>query len=153
MIKYLFNGVYKNCSEEINYLNTLNPELLPRYEQIINTQEFLKVTYTKAIETLFKAQNKGHKFIIPVVDGMDLKSEHERYLVEEVYKSPIFLTHFPKDIKAFYMKLDNDDKHVLAFDLLMPQIGEIIGGSQREDSYEKLTKRMEELKIVSEELS
>ena len=109
--------------------------------------DFGRVTYTEAIEILEKC---GKKFEYPVKWGIDLQSEHERYLAEEYFKKPVFVTDYPKDIKAFYMKLNEDNKTVRAMDLLAPGIGEIIGGSQREDSLELLTKRMAELGLEEE---
>ena len=121
--------------------------LLDSLNHIVES-EFARVTYTEAVEIL---QKQNDRFEYKVEWGCDLQTEHERYLTEEVYKRPVFVTDYPKDIKAFYMKLNEDGKTVAAVDCLVPGIGEIIGGSQREDDYEKLKKRMEELKMDLEE--
>ena len=120
--------------------------LLERLENVVNS-EFGHVTYTEAIEILEK---NNDNFDYKVYWGCDLQTEHERYLTEQVFKKPVFVTDYPKDIKAFYMKLNEDDKTVAAMDLLVPGIGEIIGGSQREDDYDKLLKRMEEMELKRE---
>ena len=120
---------------------------MDRLNHIVES-EFARVTYTEAVEIL---QKQNDRFEYKVEWGCDLQTEHERYLTEEVYKRPVFVTDYPKDIKAFYMKLNEDGKTVAAVDCLVPGIGEIIGGSQREDDYEKLKKRMEELKMDLEE--
>lgn len=121
--------------------------LFDKLNNVLNN-DFGRVTYTEAIEILEKS---GKKFEFPVKWGIDLQSEHERYLAEEYFKKPVFVTDYPKDIKAFYMKLNEDNKTVRAMDLLAPGIGEIIGGSQREDNYELLTKRMKELGLNEED--
>ena len=116
-------------------------ELIERLKSVIGT-EFVRLTYTEGIKIL---EASGEKFEYPVHWGVDLQSEHERYLVEKHFKKPVILTDYPKDIKAFYMKQNDDGKTVRAMDVLFPKIGEIIGGSERESSYEKLTNRIEEL--------
>ncbi|MBF1455771.1 MAG: asparagine--tRNA ligase, partial [Prevotella nanceiensis] len=121
--------------------------LLARLQNIVKS-DFARVSYTEAVELLSK---ENDRFDYKVEWGCDLQTEHERYLTEEVFKRPVFVTDYPKDIKAFYMKLNEDGKTVAAVDCLVPGIGEIIGGSQREDDLEKLTKRMEEMKMNLEE--
>ena len=117
--------------------------LLERLTALVNA-EFARVTYTEAVELLKKS---GKKFEYPVEWGIDLQTEHERYLTEEIYKKPVFVTDYPKDIKAFYMRLNDDGKTVAACDLLVPGVGEIIGGSQREERYDVLKSRMDELSL------
>ena len=147
MIKYIIKYVIDNCPEEMKFFNAfVEKGLFDKLNNVLNN-EFAKVTYTEAIEIL---ENCGKKFEFPVKWGIDLQSEHERYLAEEYFKKPVFVTDYPKDIKAFYMKLNEDGKTVRAMDLLAPGIGEIIGGSQREDNLEILTNRMDELKLDKE---
>ena len=142
MIKYIISYVLENAPEEMNFFNQfVDKGLLDRLNHVLNS-EFGHVTYTEAIEILEKCNDK---FQYPVHWGSDLQTEHERYLTEEVFKRPVFVTDYPKDIKAFYMKLNPDGKTVAAMDCLVPGIGEIIGGSQREDDYEILKSRIEEL--------
>jgi asparaginyl-tRNA synthetase len=142
MLKYIINYVIEKAPEEMEFFNTfVDKGLLQRLENVINS-DFGRVSYTEAIQVL---ENSGAKFEYPVKWGIDLQTEHERYLTEVVYKKPIFLTHYPKDIKAFYMRLNDDLKTVSAMDLLVPGIGEIIGGSQREERLDVLEKRMEEV--------
>jgi len=142
MIKYIINYVLENAPEEMKFFNDfVDKGLIERLKGVSNS-EFGHVTYTEAIEILEK---NNDKFDYKVSWGCDLQTEHERYLTEEVFKRPVFVTDYPKDIKAFYMKLNEDGKTVAAMDCLVPGIGEIIGGSQREDDYDKLVKRMEEL--------
>ena len=148
MLKYVIQYVLVNAPEELEFLNQfVDKGLLERLNHIVES-EFAKVTYTEAVEIL---QKQNDRFEYKVEWGCDLQTEHERYLTEEVYKRPVFVTDYPKDIKAFYMKLNEDRKTVAAVDCLVPGIGEIIGGSQREDDYEKLKKRMEELQMNLEE--
>jgi asparaginyl-tRNA synthetase len=124
--------------------------LLKRLEQVL-TLSFERVTYTTAVEKLMEIEkSKKHKFELTVEWGMDLKTEHERYLVENIYKKPVILHNYPKDIKAFYMRMNEDDKTVAAMDILVPKIGEVIGGSQREERLEKLEQRIDELKLHKE---
>ena len=147
MIKYIIKYVMDNCPEEMEFFNAfVEKGLFDKLNNVLNN-EFAKVTYTEAIEIL---ENCGKKFEFPVKWGIDLQSEHERFLAEEYFKKPVFVTDYPKDIKAFYMKLNEDGKTVRAMDLLAPGIGEIIGGSQREDNLEILTNRMDELKLDKE---
>ena len=148
MLKYVIQYVLVNAPEELEFLNQfVDKGLLDRLNHIVES-EFARVTYTEAVEIL---QKQNDRFEYKVEWGCDLQTEHERYLTEEVYKRPVFVTDYPKDIKAFYMKLNEDGKTVAAVDCLVPGIGEIIGGSQREDDYEKLKKRMEELNMNLEE--
>ena len=132
----------------MNFFNSfVDKGLIERLNHVANA-EFGHVTYTEAIEILEK---NNDNFDYKVSWGCDLQTEHERYLTEQVFKKPVFVTDYPKDIKAFYMKMNEDNKTVAAMDLLVPGIGEIIGGSQREDDYDKLYKRMEELKLNPED--
>jgi len=148
MIKYIIRYVLENAPEEMNFFNQfIDQGLLDRLNNVMNS-DFGHVTYTEAIEILEK---NNDNFDYKVSWGCDLQTEHERYLTEQVFKKPVFVTDYPKDIKAFYMKLNDDNKTVAAMDLLVPGIGEIIGGSQREDDYEKLVKRMNELGLKVED--
>ncbi|MBR6535658.1 MAG: asparagine--tRNA ligase [Lachnospiraceae bacterium] len=148
MIKYIIKYVLENAPEEMNFFNSfVDKGLIERLNHVANS-EFGHVTYTEAIEILEK---NNDNFDYKVSWGCDLQTEHERYLTEQVFKKPVFVTDYPKDIKAFYMKMNEDNKTVAAMDLLVPGIGEIIGGSQREDDYDKLYKRMEELKLNPED--
>ncbi len=142
MIKYIINYVLENAPEEMEFFNKfIDKGLLDRLHSIV-AADFGRVTYTEAIDILEKS---GKKFDYPVEWGIDLQTEHERYLTEEVFKKPIFVTDYPKDIKAFYMRLNDDNKTVAACDLLVPGVGEIIGGSQREERYDVLASRMKEM--------
>ena len=142
MLKYIIKYVLDNAPEEMKFFNSfIDKGLLDRLNHVLNS-EFGHVTYTEAIEILEK---NNDKFEYKVSWGADLQTEHERYLTEEVFKRPVFVTDYPKEIKAFYMKMNDDNKTVAAMDCLVPGIGEIIGGSQREDDYDKLIKRMNEL--------
>lgn len=144
MIKYIIKYVLENAPEEMEFFNSfIDKGLLERLNHVANS-DFGRVTYTEAIDILSKHNDK---FDYKVYWGCDLQTEHERYLTEEIYKRPVFVTDYPKEIKAFYMKLNPDGKTVAAMDCLVPGIGEIIGGSQREDNLDKLTKRMEELNM------
>jgi asparaginyl-tRNA synthetase len=148
MIKYVIRYVIENAPEEMKFFNDfVDKGLLDRLTHVMNA-EFGHVTYTEAIELLEK---NNDKFEYKVSWGSDLQTEHERYLTEEIFKKPVFVTDYPKDIKAFYMKLNDDNKTVAAMDLLVPGIGEIIGGSQREDNYDKLVARMDELGLKQED--
>ena len=141
-IKYCVKYALDNCMDDLKFLNDMfDKELISRLESVIST-EFVRLSYTEGVDILLKS---GEKFEFPVSWGVDLQSEHERYLVEKHFKKPVILTDYPKDIKAFYMKQNEDGKTVRAMDVLFPKIGEIIGGSQREESYEKLQARIEEL--------
>lgn len=148
MLKYVINYVVENAPEEMAFFNQfVDKGLLERLEHVA-TSDFAHVTYTEAIDILLK---NNDKFDYKVTWGCDLQTEHERFLTEEVYKKPLFVTDYPKEIKAFYMKLNEDNKTVRAMDLLVPGIGEIIGGSQREDDYDKLVNRMHELDLREED--
>ena len=145
-LKYIIKYVLDNCKDEMNFFNTMiDKTVLDRINHVLNTP-FKRMTYTEGVELLKEAVAKGHKFEYDKIEwGMDLQSEHERYLTEEIVKGPMFLTDFPKEIKAFYMKQNPDGKTVAACDLLVPGVGEICGGSQREENYEILKNKMEEL--------
>ena len=148
MIKYIIRYVLENAPEEMKFFNNfIDKGLIERLENVMNS-EFGHVTYTEAVEILEK---NNDKFEFKAYWGCDLQTEHERYLTEEVFKRPVFVTDYPKEIKAFYMKLNEDGKTVAAMDCLVPGIGEIIGGSQREDDFEKLSARMEELGLKAED--
>ncbi len=148
MLKYVIRYVLDHAPEEMNFFNSfVDKGLIDRLKHV-EQSEFAHVTYTEAIEILEK---NNDRFEYKVSWGADLQTEHERYLTEEVYKRPVFVTDYPKEIKAFYMKLNEDGKTVAAMDCLVPGIGEIIGGSQREDDYDKLVKRMEECGLNKED--
>ena len=141
-IKYLVKYALDNCMDDLQFLNDMfDKELLARLKSVVNT-EFVRLTYTEGIRIL---ENSGEKFEFPVSWGVDLQSEHERYLVEKHFGRPVIMTDYPKEIKAFYMKLNEDGKTVRGMDVLFPKIGEIIGGSERESSLEKLEARIKEL--------
>ncbi len=145
-LKYIIKYVMKNCEDEMNFFNTMIEKgLLDKLNHVVNSN-FVRMTYTEGIEILKNAVKAGHKFENNNIEwGMDLQSEHERYLTEVHVKGPMFLIDFPKHIKAFYMKQNSDGKTVAACDLLVPQVGEICGGSQREENYEVLKKKMVEM--------
>ncbi|MCI8273605.1 MAG: asparagine--tRNA ligase [Clostridia bacterium] len=144
MIKYIFSYVLDNCPEEMEFFNNfVDKSLLDRLHNVINS-DFGRITYTDAVKELEKANDQ---FEYKVSWGVDLQTEHERYLCEKVFGKPVFVTDYPMDIKAFYMKQNPDGKTVAATDLLVPGIGEIIGGSQREEDYDKLVSRMKELNM------
>lgn len=148
MMKYIINYVMENAPEEMKFFNQfVDKGLIERLKHVAES-DFGHVTYTEAIEILKK---NNDKFDYKVEWGTDLQTEHERYLTEQVFKKPVFVTDYPKEIKAFYMKLNDDNKTVAAMDLLVPGIGEIIGGSQREDDYDKLVARMDELGLKKED--
>ena len=141
-IKYCINYALEHCKDDIQFLNdNFDKELINRLKFVVDN-DFVRLPYTEGVKIL---EESGHKFEFPVYWGADLASEHERYLVEKHFKRPVMLTDYPKEIKAFYMKLNEDGKTVRGMDVLFPQIGEIIGGSQREENYEVLKARMEEL--------
>ena len=142
MIKYIINHVMDNCAAELEFFNKFVDKGLVDRLTALRDADYAKVTYTEAIDVLLKS---GESFKFPVYWGVDLQTEHERYLTEQDYKKPIFLIDYPKDIKAFYMRLNDDGKTVAAMDLLVPGVGEIIGGSQREERLDVLTARMAEL--------
>lgn len=149
MLKYLILYALEHCKEDLEFLNKMyDNELLSRLDFVVNNS-FQRLTYTEGIEIL---KNSGQKFEYPVDWGTDLQSEHERYLVEKHFKKPVILINYPKQIKAFYMKQNEDGKTVRAMDVLFPGIGEIIGGSQREEDYDKLANRMKEMHIPLEEM-
>ena len=148
MLKYIIQYVLVNAPEELEFLNQfVDKGLLERLQHIVKS-DFARVSYTESVEMLEKVNDR---FEYKVKWGSDLQTEHERYLTEEIYKCPVFVTDYPKDIKSFYMKLNEDGKTVAAVDCLVPGIGEIIGGSQREDDLDKLTKRMQELNMNMED--
>ncbi len=147
MIKYIFQYVLDNCPEEMAFFNQfIDKGLLDRLNNVINS-DFARISYTDAVKELEKHNDK---FEVKVFWGLDLQTEHERFLCEQIFKKPVFVTDYPKDIKAFYMKLNPDGKTVAAADLLVPGIGEIVGGSQREEDYDKLLTRMKELDMPIE---
>ena len=148
MIKYVINYVLENAPEEMEFFNKfVDKGLLQRLDNIVNS-DFGRVTYTEAIDLLLKS---GEKFDYPVEWGIDLQTEHERYLTEKIFKKPVFVTDYPKEIKAFYMRLNDDNKTVAACDLLVPGVGEIIGGSQREERYDLLKSRIEDMGMTEED--
>ena len=145
-VKHLIKKSIELCGDELEFLaSRYSPDNLKTLEHVMNSP-FETVTYTKAVEILQEV-SKTHKFEFPVSWGMDIQTEHERFLAEQYFKRPTIVTDYPKEIKSFYMKLNEDNKTVRAMDVLVPGVGELIGGSQREDSYEKLTARMSELKM------
>lgn len=144
-IKYCINYALEHCADDIAFLNEhFDKELIDRLHFVVKN-DFVRLPYTEGIKIL---EESGRKFEFPVYWGVDLASEHERYLVEEHFKRPVILTDYPKEIKAFYMKLNDDGKTVRAMDVLFPKIGEIIGGSQREESFDKLNARIKELGLT-----
>ena len=148
MIKYIINHVLENCKQELEFFNSfVDKGLLERLNALAQA-DFVKVTYTEAVELLKKS---GADFKYPVEWGMDLQTEHERYLTEQIYKKPVFVVDYPKQIKSFYMRLNDDQKTVAAMDLLVPGVGEIIGGSQREERVDVLLSRMKECGLREED--
>ena len=148
MIKYVINYVMQQCSDEIAFLNKfVDTTLIERLQNVVS-HDFVRLDYGKAIEILEKVKDR---FEFPVKWGVDLQSEHERYLTEEVYKRPVFLMNYPKEIKAFYMRLNDDKKTVAAVDMLVPGIGELCGGSQREERLEVLKQRIKECGLKEED--
>ncbi len=144
MIKFIFNYIIEKAPEEMEFFNKwINQGLLGRLNNVINS-DFKRITYTEAVERL---QKSGQKFEFPVAWGKDLQTEHERFLTEKVFKKPVFVVDYPKDIKAFYMRQNDDNKTVAAMDLLVPGVGEIIGGSQREERHDKLLARIHEMEL------
>ena len=142
-IKHCVRWALEHCKEDLEFLNKMvDKTLLERLEGVVK-EDFVRLTYTEGIELLEKAVKEGHKFEFPVSWGMDLASEHERYLVEHHFKKPVIMCDYPKEIKAFYMKINEDGKTVQGTDVLFPQIGEIIGGSVREENYDKLVNEIE----------
>ena len=148
-LKYCINYALENCMDDLNFLSEMyDKELIERLRFVVDN-EFVRLPYTEGIKIL---EASGEKFEFPVFWGADLQSEHERYLVEKHFKKPVILTDYPKEIKAFYMKLNDDNKTVRAMDVLFPRIGEIIGGSEREADYEKLLGRIEEMNIPMKDM-
>ena len=148
MIKYIINDILEHAPEEMKFFNEfIDKGLLGRLNNIISN-DFAKVTYTEAVDILKKS---GKVFQFPVEWGIDLQTEHERYITEEIFKKPVFVTDYPKEIKAFYMRMNEDNKTVAAMDLLVPGVGEIIGGSQREERYDMLVSRIKELGLREED--
>ena len=148
-VKYCIKYALDNCRDDIEFLSQMyDKELITRLNFVLENS-FVRLPYTEGIKIL---QESGKKFEFPVSWGIDLQSEHERYLVEQHFKRPVILTDYPKEIKAFYMKLNDDGKTVRAMDVLFPNIGEIIGGSEREENYDKLMQRIEELHIPMKDM-
>ena len=148
MVKYIINYVLEHCPEEMEFFNAfVDKGLLERLHNIVSS-DFVRITYTKAVELLLES---GQKFEYPVEWGIDLQTEHERYITEQIFNAPVFVTDYPKDIKAFYMRLNEDGKTVRAMDLLVPGVGEIIGGSQREEREDVLLERIEEFGLNKED--
>ena len=148
MIKYIIKYVMENAPEEMEFFSKfIDKGLIDRLNNIVNS-DFERITYTEAVELLKKS---GEEFQYPVEWGIDLQTEHERYITEKIYKKPVFVTDYPKEIKAFYMRLNDDGKTVAACDLLVPGVGEIIGGSQREERYDVLKARIEEMGMAEED--
>ena len=151
-IKYLVQWALDNCKDDLTFLNErIDKGLIERLESVVK-KDFIRLSYTEGIKILEKAVADGHQFEYPVYWGVDLASEHERYLVENHFQCPVILTDYPTEIKAFYMKQNEDGKTVRAMDVLFPKIGEIIGGSQREESLEKLISRCKEVGIPLSEM-
>lgn len=151
-IKYCIQWALDNCIEDIQFLNDMfDKELIGRLNSVLK-HNFIRLPYTDGIKILEEAIAKGRKFEFPIFWGADLASEHERYLVEEHFKCPVILTDYPKEIKSFYMKQNDDGKTVRAMDVLFPKIGEIIGGSQREEDLEKITRRAREMDVPEKDI-
>ena len=151
-IKYCIHWALDNCADDLEFLNKMiDKTLLDRLHFVVE-HDFVRLAYTEGVKILEQAVKDGHKFEFPVYWGMDLASEHERFLVEQHFKRPVILTDYPKEIKAFYMKQNEDGKTVRAMDVLFPQIGEIIGGSEREADYDKLLARIKELNIPMKDM-
>ncbi len=151
-IKYCIRWALDNCADDLEFLNQfVDKQLIERLHFVLE-HDFVRLAYTEGIKILEEAVKNGHKFEFPVYWGADLASEHERYLVEQHFKRPVILTDYPKEIKAFYMKMNDDNKTVRAMDVLFPQIGEIIGGSEREADYDKLMGRIKELNIPMKDM-
>lgn len=148
MIKYIINYVLEHAPEEMEFFNSfVDKGLIDRLNNIVSN-DFARISYTEAVDLLLKS---GKEFQYPVEWGIDLQTEHERYITEEIFKKPVFVTDYPKEIKAFYMRMNDDNKTVAACDLLVPGVGEIIGGSQREERYDVLSARMKELDLKEED--
>ena len=151
-IKYCVRWALDNCKDDLAFLNKMIDNTLLERLQGVVSENFVRLDYTEGINILEEAVKAGKKFEFPVSWGMDLASEHERFLVEEHFKKPVIMTHYPKSIKAFYMKLDEDGRTVQGTDVLFPQIGEIIGGSVREENYDKLVAQIEERHIPMKDM-
>ena len=148
MIKYIINYAMENAPQDMAFFNEfIDKDLLDRLQNIVDS-DFERISYTEAIDLLKKSKAT---FQYPVDWGMDLQTEHERYITEKVYGKPVFVTDYPKDIKSFYMRLNEDGKTVAAMDLLVPGVGEIVGGSQREERYDLLLSRIREMGLEEEE--
>ena len=151
-LKYCIQWAFDNCQDDLDFLNKMiDNTLIDRLHFVLKNQ-FVRLSYSEGIEILEQAVKAGKKFEFPIYWGVDLASEHERYLVEEHFKRPVILTNYPKEIKAFYMKLNEDGKTVRAMDVLFPQIGEIIGGSEREADYDKLQIRIQEMGLPMKDM-
>jgi asparaginyl-tRNA synthetase len=151
-IQYCIQWALDNCKEDLDFLSEMyDKELYERLNFVVNN-DFKRLAYTEGVEILKAAVANGHKFEFPVDWGTDLQSEHERYLVEQHFKCPVILTDYPKEIKSFYMKQNDDGKTVRAMDVLFPKIGEIIGGSQREEDFDKLKSRAEEMGVPTKDI-
>lgn len=151
-IKYCVQWALDKCADDLAFLNKMiDPGLIERLQSVVST-DFVRLPYTEGVRILEEAVKKGHKFEFPVYWGADLASEHERYLVEEHFKKPVIMVDYPKEIKAFYMKQNADGKTVQGTDVLFPQIGEIIGGSVREENYDKLKARVDELQLPMKDM-
>lgn len=151
-IQYCVKWALDNCMEDLNFLNEMYDKGLIERLKFVVENDFIRLSYTEGIKILEEAVAKGHKFDYRVGWGVDLQSEHERYLVEEHFKKPVILTDYPQEIKAFYMKLNEDGKTVRAMDVLFPKIGEIIGGSQREEDFDKLSKRAASMGVPTKDI-
>jgi asparaginyl-tRNA synthetase len=147
-VKYIIKYALDNCREDLEFLNNMIDKALLERLKFVVDNEFVRITYTEAVSILTSSTKKWD---YPVGWGRDLQAEHERYLVEEHFKRPVIITDYPKEIKAFYMKQNDDGKTVRAMDVLFPGIGEIIGGSQREEQYDRLLSRIKELKLREED--
>lgn len=152
-LKYLINWALEHCKDDIQFLNDMIDDTLIERLKFVVENDFVRLRYTEGIEILEQAVKDGKKFEFPVFWGADLASEHERFLVENHFKRPVILTDYPQEIKAFYMKQNDDGKTVRAMDVLFPKIGEIIGGSQREENLDKLIKRSEEMGVPVDKMS
>ncbi|HOV42102.1 MAG TPA: asparagine--tRNA ligase, partial [Oscillospiraceae bacterium] len=150
MLKHVINTLFDECPDELEFFNEFyDKELIARLKAVVSSN-FANVSYTEAVKLL---EESGESFEYPVFWGCDLQTEHEKYLTEKIFKRPVFVTDYPKEIKAFYMRLNDDGKTVAAMDLLVPGVGELIGGSQREERLDILEKRMAECKLNPEDYS
>ncbi len=150
-IKYLVNYALEHCADDLAFLEKMYDAELTERLRFVTTNDFVRLTYTEGVKILEEARDtKGVKFEFPVFWGADLAAEHERYLVEQHFRRPVIMTDYPKEIKAFYMKQNEDGRTVRGMDVLFPKIGEIIGGSEREADYAKLVARMKEMGVPTE---